>query len=534
MTLSFTRIGLALATAAGLHAGHALAQGTPQPVPGGTLLVPVHFAEPSTYDCHASQPTAVFRLSPHYSSLLRLEAERYPEVGPGLAQSWKVSPDSLVYEFKLFPQIRFHDGSVLSANDVKVSLDRLRQPPPGVVSLQKVMYDDIQAIETPDASTVVIRLKEPNAAMLQLLAVPNACIYSARLLAADPSYPAKKVMGTGPFRFVRHTPGSEWVGERFEGYFRKGLPYLDGFRALSVTSASATNAMATGQVHYTLRGLADDDADRIKANRGDKVRLVGGELATGVTQLIAFNTQRPPLNDVRVRRALSLAIDRRAGSKALEKFTAVHIMGGLIPPGSAFARTERELEQLPGFGRDIAAARQEARRLLAEAGHTNVKLSFLTRKDSPFYGVFLVDQLRQIGVTVDHQLADLPVLSSRRQAGDYDIVLTSQLEYLHDPTVQMASYRPAKNNPTNHARTDDPKLEALYLAQKRALTPEERKARVQEMERYVIEQAYVAPFYWQGWRRAISSQVGGLDDMPSNMLKTDLADVWLNGNGAKP
>ena len=522
------RLSAAIALAMPLVAA---AQGTDKPVRGGTLVIPVHFAEPSTYDCHASQPTASFRLSPHYSTLLRLDSEHYPQVAPELATSWKLSPDGLSYEFKLAPNVKFHDGSPLGAADVKASLDRLRNPPPGVVSLQKVMYDDIASIEAPDASTVVIRLKQPNAAMLQLLAVPNACIYSAKLLASDPSYPGKKVMGSGPFRLVRHIAGSEWVGERFDGYFKAGLPYLDGFRALAVTSAAATNAMASGQVHYTLRGLPPDDAERIKAARGDKVRIVGGQLATGVTQLIAFNTQRAPFSDERVRRALSLAIDRRSGSKALEKFTAVHLMGGLIAPGSAFARTDKELEELPGFGRDTEANRREARRLLAEAGHPNLKVNFLNRKDSPFYGVFLADQLRQIGVTVDHQLAELPVLTQRRNAGDYDLVLTSQLEYLHDPIVQLSSWRPFKNNPSNHARTDDPRLDELFVAQMRELDPAQREKKVQEMEKYIVDRAYVAPFYWQSWRRAISTDVGGLGDMPSNMLKTNLQDIWLRSGG---
>ena len=521
-----------LATAAALALPLAVAaQGADKPVRGGTLVIPVHFAEPSTYDCHGSAPTASFRLSPHYSTLLRLDADRYPNVAPELAPSWTISPDGLTYEFKLAANVKFHDGTALSATDVKASLDRMRNPPPGVFSRQRVMYDDIAQIDVPDATTVVIRLKQPNAAMLQLLAVPTACIYSAKLMASDPSYPAKKVMGSGPFRFVRHIAGSEWVGERFDGYFKAGLPHLDGFRALSVTSTAAVNAMASGQVHYTLRGLPPDDADRIKAARGDRVRLVGGQQATGVTQLIAFNTQHPALADERVRRALSLAIDRRAGSKALQKFTAVHLMGGLIAPGSTFARTDKELEELPGFGRDIEANRREARRLLAEAGHADLKIGFLNRKDSPFYGVFLVDQLRQIGVTVDHQLTEMPVLTQRTKNGDYDLVLTAQLEFLHDPIVQLSSWRPFKNNPSNHARTDDPRLDELFIAQMRELDPAKRELKVQEMEKYIVERAYVAPFYWQSWRRAISSDVGGLGDMPSNMLKTDLQDIWLRSGG---
>src|SRR5690606_31109222 len=111
-----------------------------------------------------------------------------------------------------------------------VSFDRLRNPPPGVVSLGQGMLADIAALDTPDDNTVVFKFSRRNAAALQLLAMPYACIYSAKLLASGPAYPTKRVMGSGPFKFVRYTPGSEWVGERFADYFRAGKPCLDGFR----------------------------------------------------------------------------------------------------------------------------------------------------------------------------------------------------------------------------------------------------------------------------------------------------------------
>lgn len=518
---------LAACLSVAIYAQAALAQAEDKPVSGGTLIVPVHYAEPSTFDCNAANPTFMYRAGPHYSNLVDMDPERYPAVRGDLARSWTVSSDGLTYEFKLHPNVKFHDGSVLTSNDIKASFDRMRNPPAGVVSLRRAMYDDIESIDTPDSTTVVFRLKDVNAAMLQLLAAPGACIYSAKLLASDPMYPSKKVMGTGPYRFVRYTAGSEWVGERFEGYFKSPLPYLDGFRAISISSSAVVNAMASGQVHYSVRGLTQVDADRIQENRKGKVRMVGGTGATGVTQMITINTQRPPLNDVRVRRALNLALDRWSGAKALERFTAVHIPGGLVRPGSEFARTAKELEALPGFSRDIEASRREARQLLAQAGHPNLKISFVNRKDSAFYGVYLADQLRHIGVTLDHQLFDAAQHQAMNSAGNYDLMLGVQPEFLDDPTVQLSYYRPYKNNPLNSTRTEDARLEALFLAQKRALDPRERKARVQELEAYIVQEAYALPMFWQSWRRTISSDVGGLQDMPSNLLKTDLSDIWL-------
>jgi peptide/nickel transport system substrate-binding protein len=427
--------------------------------------------------------------------------------------------------------VKFHDGTPFTSADVKASLERMSNPPVGVVSVRRAMFEDIVSVETPNPLTAVVNLKSPNVAMLQLLGTPYACIYSSRLLASDPLYPAKKVMGTGPFRFVSHTAGQDWIGERFEGYFKPGQPYLDGYRALNTTQPGALNALLAGQVHYTMQGQTPGDVERLRASRGDKLKFVGGQRATGLHILIGVNTQRGALADVRVRRALLLAMDRYAGSKAMANLTAVHLPGGFSRPGSVFARSPKELETLPGFSRDIAASRKEARRLLADSGHSNLKISFVNRPQSTYWGVFLADQMRQIGVTLDHQVSDN--VNGRKVSGDYDLIVEATPEYLDDPIVQWSTFLPYDKNPANVSRTNDPKLEGLYNAQKGEQDPAKRHVLVQEMEKYMVEQAYFLPMFWQSWRRGISVDLGGVGDMPSNFLNVDLSRYWLRSGGAK-
>src|SRR5258708_7808663 len=129
-----------------------------QPVRGGVLTFGVG-AEPPSYDCHASNTFAVLhRISPHYSTLLRFESHNYPNIVGDVAESWTVSPDSLTYTFTLIPNIKFHDGSPFTAADVKASYDRLRNPPPGVVSIRQPALAKIELVEAPDPLTVVFRL----------------------------------------------------------------------------------------------------------------------------------------------------------------------------------------------------------------------------------------------------------------------------------------------------------------------------------------------------------------------------------------
>src|SRR5690625_2271956 len=224
------------------------------PQRGGEFVYSVSQGDPATLDCHAgSSITTMLRVAPHYSTLLKVDPNDYPNVIGDLAESWEISDDGLEYTFKLHPNVRFHDGSTLDSHDVKVSLDRMRNPPEGVFSARKPIYEDISAVETPDEHTVVVRLESPNAAMLEVLAAPTGCIYSAELLDSDPEYPARKVMGSGPFRFVSFTPGTEWVAERFDDYFMEGRPYLDRVRSLSLATPAMINALASGQVMTDFR-----------------------------------------------------------------------------------------------------------------------------------------------------------------------------------------------------------------------------------------------------------------------------------------
>src|SRR5690349_1012616 len=350
-----------------LGAGAADAQ---SPRRGGTLNFAVN-AEPPNYDCHANTSFAMIHpVRPHYSTLLKFDAPHYPKIVGDLADSWQVSPDGLTYTFKLRTGVKFHDGSILTSADVKASYERIVHPPAGVVSIRQAAYEDITSIDTPDAQTVVFKLKAPDASMLLNFASPWDCIYNAAKLKQDPKFPEKNVLGTGPFKFVEHVAGSHWVGQRFDDYFVKGEPYLDGYRAVFMRGAAIINALQGGQVLAEFRGQTPAERDKLVAALGDKVKVQESPWICNL--VVGFNAEKKPFDDVRVRRALSLAIDRWQGSEALSRIALVKPVGGVLRPGYDLAASQGELEALPGFSRNIAASRAEAKKLLAEAGVSNL------------------------------------------------------------------------------------------------------------------------------------------------------------------
>jgi peptide/nickel transport system substrate-binding protein len=176
---------------------------------------------------------------------------------------------------------------------------------------------------------------------------PFNCIYSAARLARDPNFPDKEVVGTGPFVFVERVRGAHWVGRRFDGYFDQPRPYLDGFRAINTSAASVVTALQSGQIMAQFRTLAPSQVDQLKTALGDRIQFTS--TAYSFMVLVAFNTRKAPYDDVRVRRALSLAIDRWGGAQSLSKVSSLMFVGATQRPGSPWAATDEELGAYPGF-----------------------------------------------------------------------------------------------------------------------------------------------------------------------------------------
>lgn len=499
------------------------------PKNGGVLTFGVA-AEPPTYDCHAGNTFAVLHaVAPHYSTLLKFDLANYPKIIGDLAESWTVSGDQKTFTFKLHPAVAFHDGSKLTSTDVKASYDRLRRPPTGVLSIRQASFTDIEKIETPDPATLVFTLSQLNAAMLATFASPWNCIYSAQKLAADPKFPERNIMGTGPFRFTEYVKGSHWSGAKFDGYFRKGLPHLDGYKAVFVSDPSAlVNALQGGSIATEFRGLTPAQRDRLTEALGSQVRIE--EMDELVVLLIQFNTEKKPFDDPRVRRALSLAIDRWNGSPGLARSSRLKGVGGLMRPGGPYAAPEAELVKLPGFGKDPEAARAEARRLLKEAGHENLTFTLSNRNFSPYTvgGVYAIDQWRRIGVNVEHKQMETAAWTQAMNSGGYDVMVDFSSDFIDEPSFALIKYLSFDKSPINVSRTIDRELDALYEKQQRSTDLKSRLDLVRAFEVRALTEAASVPLLWTQRILASRSYLKAWVMSASNSLGQDLAEVWLD------
>ena len=508
---------------------YATAAADERPTRGGILTFSVD-AEPPNYDCHANFSFVfIHPIIPHYSTLLKFDTANYPQVIGDIAETWSVSPDKRTYTFKLRRNVFFHDGSRLTSADVKASYDRIIHPPQGVLSVRQADYAAITRIDTPDPETVVFHLQWPDAAMLANFASPWNCIYSAAKLKDDPLFPKTHVLGTGPFVFVEHVKGDHWTGKRWDKYFLPGKPHLDGYRADFISGAGAVKAMESGRIMAQFRSFTPTERDEMVKTAGDRVEVREGPWITYLA--LVFNATRPPFNDARVRRALSLAIDRWHGAEALADNTFLKYVGGLMRPGTATSTPEAELVTLPGFSRDIASSRAEARRLLAEAGVPNLAVTLTNRKDVPVpygpAGDFVVASWREIGVQATQEMLSTKDWQTALETGRFAAATDLAADYFDDPMIQLARYVSRDLSPINHSNSTDRFLDALYIGQAISTDVQQRAKIVRDFERRSLTEAYTVPFLW--WNRIVvtAEKFKGWNMSPSHYIGQDLSDVWL-------
>jgi peptide/nickel transport system substrate-binding protein len=296
-----------------------------------------------------------------------------------------------------------------------------------------------------------------------------------------------------------------------------------------VTGAKVIKGIEDGHIMAEFRFITPKERDELVGKLGDKVKIY--ESPTLLSLLLVFNAKRPPYSDIRVRQALSLAIDRWGGAETLSHDTVLKFVGGLMRPGAIMATPEDDLVKLPGFAHDIAASRAEATRLLQQAGAAGMTVH-LTNRDLPQPwvpgGEYVAEAWRAIGLKVDHQKLGLKEWTKDMAAGNFDAAIDFEGDYFDDPTLQLAKWVSRDLSPVNFSGSTDRYLDALFIGQALTSDPRERLRIVREFERQALTDAYTAPILWYNRIVPTAAYVRGWNMTPSQYIGQDLADVWLD------
>jgi peptide/nickel transport system substrate-binding protein len=533
MGLLLPRIAAALLAALMLTAGASAAE---VPKRGGTLTYMIPADAPPSLDGHRESTYATAHsAAPFYSLLIRVNPDNPASTTDLVCDLCSEMPQPIdtgrTYTFKIRDGVKFHDGSPLTAADVAASWNEIVFPREGVLSARAANYLMVDKIEAPDPSTVVFHLKFATSAFLPALANPFNWIYQKAILDKDPHWYEKNVMGTGPFKFAGYETGQSIKGVRNPDYYDKNLPYLDGFTAIYADKqAVRVEAIRSDRAAIEFRGMPPAARDELLAALGDKITVQEGDW--DVASAVTPNHQRKPFDDPRVRRALTLAIDRWGDAPGLSKIAIVQTVGGVTFPASPLAANKKELQQIAGYWPDIEKSRAEARRLLKEAGAEGLSFELLNRNvDQPYKYVasWLIDQWSKVGLKVTQRVAPTGPWFDAMRNGDFDVVVEAPGYGIVNPPIDVQKVLPASVSSENYGHYEDAAEVALYDKMLHEADPAKQRELMYRFEKYVLdEQTHMMWALW--WHRIVPyrSYVKGFKIAPTHFINQDLARLWLD------
>ncbi|CAN1510471.1 DdpA ABC-type dipeptide transport system, periplasmic component [Rhabdaerophilaceae bacterium] len=347
-----------------------------------------------------------------FETLLAFDANGAPQ--PRLAQSITSSDDGMTHTVKLRSGVLFHDGTPMTSADVKFTFERAMAP--DSKNSQKWIFAPIGSIETPDSATVVFKLKTFAGDFVDSLALSDASIFSEKSVAKAATEP----VGTGPYQFVRWNRGDRVVLKRNDAYWGTKPPIANATVRFVTDPQAQVAALLAGDCDAHTNIGAPEAVAQLRGNPNLRVTIGRTEGET----ILAMNNSKPPFNDVRVRRAIAMTVDRAQVNEG-----AISGFGTLI--GTHFSPNHPAYLDLTGEVRtDIAAAKK----LLAEAGFPNGFATTL-RLPPPAYarrsGEIIAAMLAQVGIRVSVEPVEWAQWLERVFRNlDYDMSIVAHVEPL--------------------------------------------------------------------------------------------------------
>src|SRR5712691_6625965 len=382
-------------------------------------------ANSTLYDLHQTGTIAnMGPQAPMYDLLVQVDPEHWDKVIPDLAKSWTIAADGLTYTFSLREGVKFHDGALLTAEDVVASFHHIIFPPAGVISPRRGLFDAVKEVVATGLLTVEFRLTEPRGFLLRGLAAGFNVIMRKQTLEEN-NYDLRRVSvypGTGPFRHKSLEAGVARKLERNPDYWNPALPYLDGIEIYHLDVGQKTGAAClahTIDFCFAIDPISEKRAQSIKG-------LHTAHVFPTAPHGLWFNLKKKPFDDVRVRRAINLVLDKAALSEAIYEVIPIVAAGWLLPTDPLFQEYWGRAREQPGWRSPTAEDRAEAKRLMQEAGYENgIKgLDFLVRDVTPHVATApMVQDLlkRELKIETTIRVSASGVWWEEAQRGNFDL-----------------------------------------------------------------------------------------------------------------
>lgn len=469
-----------------------------------------------------------------FDGLVALDAGLH--VVPGLADTWVISRDGLTHTFHLRTGVRFHDGAPLTSDDVLFTIRRILEPGrkrrsvafsylavvSGAMEYAEGKRLDLPGVSALGPHTIRIQLDRPYLSFLDVLAMDGLRIVPRHLVEriGDEAF-GRSPVGTGPFRLVSWTPKGLRLTANPD-YFG-GPPYLDG-ADIFFMEAQETD-LGAGRFDRGEVDIYDVSRERMEAAARDpRVRVLRYQELS--VSFLGFLTGVPPLDDVRVRQAVAMAIDRE---KLVREAPSIRRLAtGILPPG------------LPGYSPDLKALPHDlarARQLLADAGHPGgrdlapiVLFNVARSKASLRVQEGIRSDLEAVGIRLDMREVSWTELTRRTDDHEAPAFVLSWIADLTDPDAFLSSLFQSGNS-ANYFEFHDSKADELLDAGARETNPVTRARIYREAERRILEMAPLVPLYHTLAVVAVRRNVRGFEPTPLGVASLDLEHVWLASGG---
>lgn len=486
-------------------------------------LVIVTGQEPDTLDAQKTV-TAVTGAIMRYLGDTLLTKDLKGNLSAGLAQSWAPSRDGLTWTFKLRTGVRFHDGTPLTAEAVKFTIERALAPETKS-PIAGALFGPVRAVEVPDATTVVVQLKQPFAPFLDNLADPRALVISPRAVQALGDRFGRQPVASGPWKFEEWRSADRIILARNSDYrwgpsfVHAGPPNIERL-VFRIIPEAAAQVIAFERGEVDILAVPATDVKRLQQTGTYQFFSV---LRKGVGLFMEFNTKREPFTDVRVRRALNHAIEKRSILQiALEGL-------GVVAPGTLPPSIWGYWDGMEDYAYKYDPA--AAKRLLAEAGWTPGPGGILQKGGRPFqFTLFTAPidawirsaqivqaQLRAFGIQVEISTFEFGTLLAKLRAGEHQ---TNFMGYTYtSPDIYYLWFH-SSNIGTGlaHSHFKDAKLDKL-IEDSRTFTDANRRLQIyQQIQQYISDVALWVPLWTNLTYTAVQPRVQGAKMHPDVFL----------------
>jgi peptide/nickel transport system substrate-binding protein len=448
-----------------------------------------------------------------------------------LATEWAWDEGKTRLTFKLRQGVKWHDGKPFTSADVKCTFELLQGKANGKLRLnpRKPWYRNLTEVTTNGDFEVTFNLQRPQPSFIAMLAAGFTPIYPCHVSAAEMrSHP----IGTGPFKFVEFKPNEYVKLVRNPDYWKPGRPYLDGIEYTIIKNQSTgVLAFVAGQFDMTSPYFLQ--VPLLKDIKSQAPAVTCELVPSNVQRNVLINRAAAPFNNPELRRAVALVLDRQAFIDTLTQGKGD--IGGVLlaPPEGIWGMPPDQLQQLPGYGPDVAKNRAEALSIMGKAGYgpdKRLQLKVSTRNIPPYRdpAVILIDQLKAIYIDAELEPVDTANWFAKVARRDFTLGMNLTGNGLDDPDQTLyENYACGSEN--NYDGYCNKAVDEMIDTQSREFDQNKRKQMVWALERQLAEDV-ARPVLWHNrsgtcWQPYVKGYVPMVNSIYNG---NRMEDVWLD------